>query len=69
MVLRLAMIASHYHLMRNRAENKHKQCEKWTYSRLIRLVLLWSATASSFAPTSPIKLLERLLACGHEPQA
>jgi hypothetical protein len=42
------------------------QCEGWTYSRLVRLVLVWSATASSSTPPAPIELLERLLACGHE---
>jgi hypothetical protein len=36
------------------------QCVEWTYSRLARLVLFRSATASSFAPLSPIVLLQRL---------
>jgi hypothetical protein len=61
-------------------DSKAMQCDKnesrkemstrmWTYLRLVRLVLVRSATASSFAPVLPIKLLRRLSVRGHESQA
>jgi hypothetical protein len=57
----LAMITRQCIVTRIRAKKKRPhQCEKRTYRRLDRLVLVWSATASSFTPTSPIELCEML---------